>query len=552
MKKPLFIMLALMVLAGSLTAARFPILGGPGLIHIQSAKSGSGLGFRSFNAFSNYGDQRFYAGPEANNSFNDLWSYNLLNYSPIENLSLMAIGLAHGEQWNVSSPAGDSLDKTLGCPGDVTLAVKYNIPLSNGMVDLAVMPIFSIPMDKDKYQDSPSQTGKFDFGGKLLSDINLSKINILLNVGFFTRGDQRPQLPAGFGLVYDMGAKLSAFLETSAELRMGAKKDSLPDSLILSGRGYDRTEARVTPGIRIVPFKVMGINLSADIGLTKASAPWQIILGFDLPASAGLIKSAILPGTIAGLIRHRKTSQPIRGMISFPGTNLPAVVSEPNGNYRLTLNPGIYRIKIMANGFRAIERTMEVKPGVSLPWDLELSPREGTIKGQVSDALTGNPVLALISFGENGDRYYTDQATGAFSVILSAPKKYNISVSADGYQPYQTSISLTDKAESVQTISLQPILQPLPVQPTVTKKSGRTPTANGQSTGPERSPAPTAPGLTQKEITELYRTGVKQYMGEEYDKAIATFKTILKSDPGNSKAKEYLKKSQDRLKKIRG
>ena len=552
MKKHLLILLASIVFAGSLTAARFPVLGGLGLIHIQSAKSGSGFGFRSLNAFSNYGDQKFYTVPEANNSFNDLWSYNLLNYSPINNLSLMAIGLAHGEQWSIGSPAGDSLDKTLGCPGDITVAVKYNMPLSNGMIDLAFMPMVSIPMDKDKYQDSPSQTGQLDFGGKLLSDINLSKINILLNVGFFTRGDQRPQLPAGFGLVYSMGNKVSAFLETSAELRMGSKKDSLPDSLILSGRGYDRTEARVTPGIRIVPLKMLGINLAADIRLTKATAPWQIILGFDLPAAAGLIKSVVLPGTIAGLIRHRKTSQPIRGMISFPGTSLPAVVSEPNGNYQLTLNPGIYRIKIMANGFRAIERTLEVKPGESRSWDLDLSPREGTIKGQVSDALTGKPVLALISFDENGDKYYNDQASGAFSFALSAPKKYNISVSADGYQPYQTSFSLTDKEEAVQAISLQPIPKPTPVQPAVVKKSGRTPATNVQSARPERTPAPTAPGLTQKEIDGLYRTGVKQYMSEEYDKAIATFKKILKSDPGNSRAQEYLKKSQDRLKKIRG
>lgn len=552
MKKYLLIMAALSLLPGTAQAARFPLLGGPGLIHVQSAKTGQGFGFRSFNAITNYGSQKVSYLPGADNSYNDLWNYSLINYSPINNLSFMVVGLAHAEQWTITSPGGDSLDNTLGCPGDITVAAKYGAQLYNGTVDLAVMPIVSIPMDEKKFNDSPSQTGQVDFGGKLLTDIIVEKMTILINAGFLTRGDQRAQMPAGLGINYEINSQFSAFLETSAELRIGSRKDSLPDSLILSGRGFDRTEARVTPGLRFVPLSLLGVNLAADIGLTKATPSWQVVFGLDFPAAAGLIKSIIVPGTIAGLIKHRRTSQPVRGMISFPGTDLPAMVSEPNGSYQLKLNPGIYNIKVMANGFRTIDRKIDVKSGESQSWDLTLSPREGTIKGQVADAATGNPVLTVITLNGNGDKYNNDQATGGFSFTLAAPKKYDLSVTAEGYQPFQANISLTDKEELVQNIVLQPIPKPKPVQPAIVQKPAKSPVAVAGKPKPARSPAPRAPGLSPEEVAGLYKTGVRQYMSEEYDKAAATFKKVLAADPGNTKARNYLKKSQERLKKIRG
>lgn len=552
MKKYLLIMAALSLLPGTAQAARFPLLGGPGLIHVQSAKTGQGFGFRSFNAITNYGSQKVSYLPGADNSYNDLWNYSLINYSPINNLSFMVVGLAHAEQWTITSPGGDSLDNTLGCPGDITVAAKYGAQLYNGTVDLAVMPIVSIPMDEKKFNDSPSQTGQVDFGGKLLTDIIVEKMTILINAGFLTRGDQRAQMPAGLGINYEINSQFSAFLETSAELRIGSRKDSLPDSLILSGRGFDRTEARVTPGLRFVPLSLLGVNLAADIGLTKATPSWQVVFGLDFPAAAGLIKSIIVPGTIAGLIKHRRTSQPVRGMISFPGTDLPAMVSEPNGSYQLKLNPGTYNIKVMANGFRTIDRKIDVTSGESQSWDLTLSPREGTIKGQVADAATGNPVPAVITLNGNGDKYNNDQATGGFSFTLAAPKKYDLSVTAEGYQPFQANISLTDKEELVQNIVLQPIPKPKPVQPAIVQKPAKSPVAVAGKPKPARSPAPKAPGLSPEEVAGLYKTGVRQYMSEEYDKAAATFKKVLAADPGNTKARDYLKKSQERLKKIRG
>ena len=565
--------LVLALAASAARAARFPMLAGPGLVHLQSAKAGQGFGLRLVNSFSLYDQQRFYLLDGQENSFQDIWARQLISFSPSPSLSFMASSLAHLEMWTIASPGGDGLDNSLGCPGDVTLAAKYSLSLADRLADLAVMPIVSIPMDRDKYQDGPSQTGKLDFGGKLLADLNLKRHTLYANLGFLTRGDQRPQLPAGAGYEYGISQKFSAFAEASAELRMGTAKDSLPDSLVRPGRGYDRTEARLTPGIHYVPFDFLGISLSADLGLAKATVPWQITLGLDFPASAGRAVTGVVGGVIAGLIKDRDTGVPMKGMITFPGADLPGTVSDDIGTYLAELPPGEYKIHIYANGYRWIERKIKVEPGKKEKWDLTLKRKLGTIKGTATDAVTGSPVPATFSFvGKDLPEFSADPASGEF-VSQVPPGKYSLSVAAPGYQPQTLEVTVRDRKDTTSQIQLQPESKPLasrkaPAQPRTEAPSLiAMPTAAAQPRpAPERPAAPktaaprpdpkpaaaAAAKLTPEQITDLYKTGVKQYMNEEYEKAVQTFRKVLKADPGNTKAKDYLGKAQDRLKKIKG
>jgi len=561
-------------------AARFPLIGGPGLVHLQSAKAGSKFGYRTVTSVSSYSQQKIAYLTGAENSFNDIWSYQLLSFAPMNNLSFMLNGLAHGEQWTITSPGGDSLDNLLGCPGDITVSAKYSYAL-NDLLDLGIMPIISVPMDKDKYNDGPSQTGQLDFGAKVLGDINLKRSTIYANLGFLTRGDQRPQVPVGIGYEYGISQKFSAFAEASAEMRIGTAKDSLPDSLILSGKGFDRTEARFTPGIHYVPLDILGISLSADIGFTKASAPWQVTLGLDLPASAGRAVSGIITGAIAGLIKDRDTGVPMKGMITFPGAGIPGTVSDDIGKYLAELPPGDYKIHIYANGYRWLERKITVAPGKKEKWDLTLKRKLGTIKGTVTDAVTGQAVPANFSFVDKDlPEFAANSQTGEFSNDVP-PGKYSLSVTANGYRSQNIELTVKDRKEAVSDIVLDRIASAPMASTTNSRRSYQPPAVTAPVT-PEPSPAVTSPRattpaptaappkaekpkastpapkpaasakLTADEINELYKTGVKQYMNEEYDKAINTFQKLLKSDPGHAKAKDYLAKAKDRLKKIKG
>lgn len=569
--KLLFRFTMVLSLTASLSfAARFPIIGGPGLVHLQSAKAGSMFGYRTITSLSIYNQQKVAYLPGAENSYNDLWSHQLLSFAPMANLSVMLSGVAHGEQWTITSSGGDGLDNTLGCPGDITISAKYSLALADQLLDLGIMPIVSIPMDKEKYNDSPSQSGKLDFGAKVLTDINLGQSTLYVNLGFLTRGDQRPQVPVGVGYEYGFNQKFSAFAEASAELRVGAAKDSLPDSLILSGRGFDRTEARFTPGIHYVPLDILGISLSADIGLTKASAPWQITLGLDLPAGAGRAVFGIISGTIAGLIKDRDTGVPMKGMITFPGAGIPGAVSDDIGKYLAELPPGDYKIHIYANGYRWLERKIKVEPGKKEKWDLTLKRKLGTIKGTVTDAATGQPIAASFSFvGKDLPEFSADPQSGEYGA-QAPPGKYSLSVTADGYRSQSIEVTARDRQETITDFTLQPIASAPVAYNTTTSQTYQPPEVStpvvppapkpAASVKPARTEKPKAPApkpaasakLSADEINELYRTGVKQYMNEEYDKAVKTFQKLLRSDPGHAKAKDYLAKAKDRLKRIKG
>jgi hypothetical protein len=578
-----FALSALLLFAVAAEATRYPLFGGPGLIHLQSAKAGIGYGYRSLGALASYSGQNFYGHSGKQDGLLDAWSYNTVYYAPLKNLAVMGAGIAHGEQWSIAVPDTTPEDNMLACPGDAVLALKYQLPLMEGRLDLGFMPVVTIPMDRNKYADRASQTGKLDFGAKVLGDVNLGQTVVFVNAGYLTRGDERPQVPFGVGAEYSINKNISAFFETSGEYRLGGAKDSIPDDLILRGRGEDRTELRVTPGIRYSPLPFLGINLACDIGLTQASAPWQLILGLDIPAAAGKAVAGIMEGAVAGRIKDRETGVPMKGMITFPGTSLPGLVSNEAGNYEAKLPPGEYKVHIYANGYRWIERKVNVKEGKVEKWDLTLKRKTAIFKGRVTDQSTGQPMSATVSF--NSSRVAdinTDPTTGLFSTIVPSGK-YKITVEIPGYQPYSEEINLKDKSENERQVSLAKPLAVAAVSasgrrtkepPLVAQEKPKTepqvalvpaaqaappPAPQPQSSRPKAEPkpkpaasapaAPKAPKMSAEEVTALYKKGVQQFMNEEYAQAEKTFKQVLAADPGHAKAKEYLGKTRDRLKK---
>ena len=81
------------------------------------------------------------------------------------------------------------------------------------------------------------------------------------------------------------------------------------------------------------------------------------------------------------------------------------------------------------------------------------------------------------------------------------------------------------------------------------------PAAEKPKTAAVATPKPTPPAVAKpakmsaEEVAALYKKGVQQFMNEEYAGAEKTFKQVLAADPGHAKAKEYLGKTKDRLKK---
>lgn len=564
MKRILSAIIAVGAILAPAGATRYPIFGGPGLVHVQSAKVSPGFGFRSVNLLGGRGASSFMSDDTLKDYYIDFWSHNFITYSPVQNLGIILNGQAHAEKWTFQNTASGQ-DATLGNPGDLAIALKYNFPLSGGKVDLAVMPTITIPMGVDDAMpdgviDPPSQSGKPDFGGKLLADFNLGRATLYANAGYLTRGNQQAHAPFGFAGEYGVSSKFSAFLEASGEMRIGTAKDTLWQTWYNEGYTKGKSEFRVTPGIRYVPLDYFAINLSGEVGLSEHTSPWQVVLGLDIPASAGRAAQALIMGGIAGLIKDRDNQVPMKGMITFPGSELPGLVSDNMGSYVSQLPPGEYKIHIYANGYRWLERRIQVEPGKTIKWDLTLKRKLGTIAGRVLDAASGAPLAATLSFaGSSIPPFASDPATGAFATQVP-PGKYRLSASASGYQSQEFEYTIKDKVEITQDFSLQslsPAPRPMtaaaaPSYPPRTPRGTDKPAAAPKPATPKPEPATPAPAkLTGEQIDALYKTGVRQFMNEEFKSAEATFLKVIKADPRHAKAKDYLAKTRARLKLIK-
>ncbi|MEW6685652.1 MAG: carboxypeptidase regulatory-like domain-containing protein [Candidatus Edwardsbacteria bacterium] len=533
------------------SATRTNFEAGAGLLRVKSAKVSPGLKFHFFslNFFNQmqipyYGSDSAYADKRG-----DLWTYQQLSFTLSDHLEFLLTALGHSEKWSLqtTSTRRNTGDKTLGCPGDALFGVKVHLPISSKLFDLAIEPLVSIPVKgKNKIIDSPSQTGGLDFGGKVLADLNLKTLNIYLNAGYLNRANKINEVPAGLGIEYLPARFISIFSELTGEKKL---------------EKVSYSEARITPGLRISPNKLFSADLGLDLGVFKADPyryipAWQIALGLAFPSR--LIQWERMPvlGIIAGMVRDRETKNPLKSLITFPGTTIPGIVSDNEGAYKVSIPPGEYTIHVYSNGYRWLERKLKVNAGETVPVDVTLrrkAPPQGTLKGRVVSASTGNPVVATIVFpGTTLSSLLSEAQTGAYSVNLD-PGTYMAMVVADGYMPQSIPVIIAENTVTNQNFQLTQA--GTAVIPVVERPiASRTPTATPARPKPvvPTPPKPTPPKASPEEIANLYREGVRLYLSEDYEKALATFQKVIKLDPTNAKAKDYLSKTRARLKALKG
>jgi len=149
------------------------------------------------------------------------------------------------------------------------------------------------------------------------------------------------------------------------------------------------------------------------------------------------LKPLVPYGTVAGRTFDLYSGKPLEAQISFVGTSIPNVTSNPTtGFFRSDNVPaGLVNVRIEKDGYFPEERIAEVEDGgvCKLNVGLAALDMKGMFQGKVTDKKTGKPLAATISFAE-GKRssIATDETTGSFSVEVPVGS-YEVTVDAPGY-----------------------------------------------------------------------------------------------------------------------
>lgn len=195
-------------------------------------------------------------------------------------------------------------------------------------------------------------------------------------------------------------------------------------------------------------------------GTATMTAGTVLVFSPALNAQAGTV-------TIQGRVIDSATAAPLSGVsVSLAGPAQQSFTTSSDGVFSFTSLPGgSYTLDVSTTGFFGLTVSLSVSPGMLSVGDLALSREasggNGTVRGTVTDAQTGQP-LAGASVSVNGAAVTTD-AGGAYTITNVAPGDVVVQASRSGY----VSVAGSGQLAAGGVLIFSPALTPLAAQETV-------------------------------------------------------------------------------------
>lgn len=258
-----------------------------------------------------------------------------------------------------------------------------------------------------------------------------------------------------------------------------------------TGNEFDRAgafEQELTLGVRVLP-PLRGLSLFAavDIGLTgvnefvrelSGQEPYDVLLGlgyaFDtLPVIEEVEREVVREviretppppaGRVIGTVVEQGTDNAIESaIVSFPGRELSAIVSDASGVFRTyTLDPGEVQMELTHPEYHpgtCVATIPEEGGDVEARCELEALPRVGSIEGRVVSE-SGAPIAgASLTLSGPASRTLVSGSDGRFTASDLPPGTYSVRAEAENYLIKQESVEVAPR-ETVQpeiTLIAQP------------------------------------------------------------------------------------------------
>jgi len=405
-------------------------------------------------------------------------------YGAMDMFELHLVGSGLVKYYQASDEVDGWEDKYIGAFKDVTFGVKYGYPFYEkeehgagwvgGLHLFLNSPTLTGRPEKDSILTragfEPFLKKGVEFGGHLLSDIELESMSFHSGIGYLKAGELEDEAQAildtfnmyhadslyapedrvlwGVGASVSVGEWVELFADVNGR-KILDKPESLPDTIYLS------------PGIR---FKspVGGLfEISGDYALVDDIPKWRVCV--CLSATSALLPPPPKPpalATITGSVADEETDETLIAEISFPDNpELTSTISTEAGVYEKSLPAGRYVVQAEKEGYRWIRKVVILKEGEQKVLDFALAKKEvekkGQITGRVYDANTEEPLIAQIKLPETEFPSVASDQTGIYKIVVT-PGTYTMAVEADGYTTVAEPVVVGSDETIVKNFSLKP------------------------------------------------------------------------------------------------
>lgn len=294
-----------------------------------------------------------------------------------------------------------------------------------------------------------------------------------------------PGLRFGSGTIsFDLGCELGIVNPTSDDVwykpffNFSAGVDLVPEVRIpiatVTGKVYDASTSEPLAATITFPGSDKEAVMATDAGYYEVTfAPGSHRLHVEAPGYRWKEQGVVLKdgdrsvvdfslnkrpvSKLTGKIYDAETQAPVMAEISFPQTDFSAVTSDTTGFYSATLGPGSIRIRVEAPGYPFAEKVVVLQEDATKIVDIALTRGGATLTGKVSEAETGTPLLAQLTFvGTTLPAATTDPTTGIYKTTVPAGT-YSVKVEAQDYVMESAPVVLMKNETKIQNFTLRPV-----------------------------------------------------------------------------------------------
>ena len=238
------------------------------------------------------------------------------------------------------------------------------------------------------------------------------------------------------------------------------------------------------------------------------------------------------------------------------------------GTFSHNLPAGNYTIIVSRTGYVDYKAKINVKPNVQSKLVFNMQKTEEALR---SEQTTREREASIRNHLAQGKIYFAEgnliQAKAAFEMVLSLdPGNIEAQESLGALElrranliAYHTSEAKTQTQAKNYAQATQSWQKVLSLDPNNTEAKNAVAELRRLTSAPAKPPTkpakpsePTTPRVSEAEIENLYKKGVSFFTSEKYDEALNVFKQILALNPNHVGAKEYKKRTEARLRVLKG